>query len=121
MHPPEPVGWCGRMVTVETESFLIIAGVSALAAFLGAVLASRITLPVVVIEIVAGIILGPDVLAVVEPDEFVEFFSSLGLGMLFFFAGYEIDFARIRGMPVRLAAVGWLLSLALAYLLGGAL
>jgi Kef-type K+ transport system membrane component KefB len=109
------------MVTVETESFLIIAGVSALAAFLGAVLASRITLPVVVIEIVAGIILGPDVLAVVEPDEFVEFFSSLGLGMLFFFAGYEIDFARIRGMPVRLAAVGWLLSLALAYLLGGAL
>jgi Kef-type K+ transport system membrane component KefB len=109
------------MVTVDAEYFLVIAAVSALAAFLGAVVAKRIALPVVVLEIVAGIILGPDLLGLAEPDEFVEFFSSLGLGMLFFFAGYEIDFARIRGVPLRLAAVGWLLSLALAYLLGGIL
>jgi Kef-type K+ transport system membrane component KefB len=109
------------MVTVDAEYFLVIAGVSALAAFLGAVVARRVTVPVVVLEIVAGIILGPELLGLAEPDEFVEFFSSLGLGMLFFFAGYEIDFARIRGVPLRLAAVGWLLSLALAYLLGGIL
>ncbi|HEX2127436.1 MAG TPA: cation:proton antiporter [Thermoleophilaceae bacterium] len=109
------------MVTVDAESFLVIAGVSALAAFLSAVLASRITLPVVVLEIVAGIILGPELLDLARPDEFVEFFASLGLGMLFFFAGYEIDFARIRGAPLRLAALGWLFSLALAYLLGGML
>jgi Kef-type K+ transport system membrane component KefB len=109
------------MVTVDAEYFLVIAAVSALAAFLGAVVAKRIALPVVVLEIVAGIILGPDLLGLAEPDEFVEFFSSLGLGMLFFFAGYEIDFTRIRGVPLRLAAVGWLLSLALAYLLGGIL
>jgi Kef-type K+ transport system membrane component KefB len=109
------------MVTVDAEYFLVIAGVSAVAAFLGAVVARRVTVPVVVLEIVAGIILGPDLLGLAEPDEFVEFFSSLGLGMLFFFAGYEIDFSRIRGVPLRLAAVGWLLSLALAYLLGGLL
>jgi Kef-type K+ transport system membrane component KefB len=109
------------MVTVDAESFLVIAGVSALAASLGAVLASRVTVPVVVIEIVAGIILGPELLDLAKPDEFIEFFSSLGLGMLFFFAGYEIDFARIRGAPLRLAMLGWVLSLALAYLLGGVL
>jgi Kef-type K+ transport system membrane component KefB len=109
------------MVTVDAEYFLVISAVSAVAAFLGAVVAKRITVPVVVIEIVAGIILGPELLGLAEADEFVEFFSSLGLGMLFFFAGYEIDFARIRGVPLRLAAVGWLLSLALAYLLGGIL
>jgi Kef-type K+ transport system membrane component KefB len=109
------------MVTVDAEYFLVIAGVSAVAAFLGAVVAKRVTVPVVVLEIVAGIILGPELLGLAEPDEFVEFFSSLGLGMLFFFAGYEIDFARIRGVPLRLAAIGWLLSLALAYLLGGIL
>jgi Kef-type K+ transport system membrane component KefB len=109
------------MITVDAESFLVIAGASALAAFLGATLASRITVPVVVIEIVAGIILGPELLGLAEPDDFVEFFSSLGLGMLFFFAGYEIDFARVRGAPLRLAAFGWGISLALAYLLGGAL
>jgi Kef-type K+ transport system membrane component KefB len=41
--------------------------------------------------------------------------------MLFFFAGYEIDFDRIKGMPVKLGAWGWLLSIALAYGLGGLL
>jgi Kef-type K+ transport system membrane component KefB len=41
--------------------------------------------------------------------------------MLFFFAGYEIDFERIRGEPIKLAAIGWLISLVLAYTLGGAL
>jgi Kef-type K+ transport system membrane component KefB len=41
--------------------------------------------------------------------------------MLFFFAGYEIDFDRIRGAPLKLAGLGWALSLALAYGLGGAL
>ena len=56
-----------------------------------------------------------------EPDPFIEFFSSLGLGMLFFFAGYEIDFERIRGRPLLLAAIGWFISLALAYTLGGLL
>jgi Kef-type K+ transport system membrane component KefB len=41
--------------------------------------------------------------------------------MLFFFAGYEIDFERIRGLPLNLGAGGWLLSLGLAYGIGGVL
>jgi Kef-type K+ transport system membrane component KefB len=76
-------------------------------------------LPVVAVEIVLGILIGPEVLGLAKPDEFLDFFASLGLGMLFFFAGYEIDFERIRGSPLRLAALGWVLSLALAYALGG--
>ena len=44
-----------------------------------------------------------------------------GLGMLFFFAGYEIDFERVRGRPLVLAAIGWFISLGLAYVLGGLL
>jgi Kef-type K+ transport system membrane component KefB len=75
----------------------------------------------VVIEIVLGIVVGPELLDLARPDDFLDFFSSLGLGMLFFFAGYEIDFDRIRGSPLRLGALGWLLSLALAYALGGVL
>ena len=35
--------------------------------------------------------------------------------MLFFFAGYEIDFHRIKGRPLRLGAFGWLLSAAIAF------
>ena len=41
--------------------------------------------------------------------------------MLFFFAGYEIDFERIKGRPLALGAGGWLVSLALAYGLAGIL
>ena len=41
--------------------------------------------------------------------------------MLFFFAGYGIEFDRIRGRPLRLGALGWAVSLALAYALGGIL
>ena len=78
-------------------------------------------LPVVVLEIVFGIVVGPELLGLAESDEFLDFFSNLGLGMLFFFAGYEIDFERIRGSPLRLAALGWVLSLVLAYGLGGLL
>jgi Kef-type K+ transport system membrane component KefB len=41
--------------------------------------------------------------------------------MLFFFAGYEINFERIRGRALNLAVVGWALSLALAFGIGGVL
>jgi Kef-type K+ transport system membrane component KefB len=109
------------MFTVDTESFLVIVTVAALAAFLAALVGSRLVVPVVVIEIVAGIVVGPEVLDLAESDEFIDFFSNLGLGMLFFFAGYEIDFERIRGAPLRLAVLGWFMSLALAYALGGVL
>jgi Kef-type K+ transport system membrane component KefB len=79
-----------------------------------------IVVPVVVIELVFGVFLGPQVFGL-HVDQFVEFFSDLGLGMLFFFAGYEIDLQRIMGKPLRLALLGWAISLALAYTIGGAL
>ncbi len=78
-------------------------------------------IPVVVVELVLGIAIGPQTLDLAQVDGFTEFFADLGLGMLFFFAGYEIDLARIRGEPLRLGLLGWALSLAIAYTLGGAL
>ena len=77
-------------------------------------------LPTVVVELLLGVVIGPQVLGL-EVTEFIEFFADLGLGMLFFFAGYEIDLRRIAGRPLRLAAVGWAISLALAYTIGGVL
>ena len=109
------------MIEVDSESFLTVVVVAALAAFVSGLVSPRLTLPVVVLEILLGILIGPDLLGLAEPDKFLDFFSNLGLGMLFFFAGYEIDFERIRGSPLRLAVLGWLLSLVLAYSLGGLL
>ena len=109
------------LTEIDTQSFMAIVVVAALAATIVAVGGKRFFVPVVVLELVLGIVIGPDVLDIADSDDFINFFSSLGLGMLFFFAGYEIDFERIRGAPLKLAAVGWIISLALAYSIGGLL
>lgn len=109
------------MIEVDAQSFFVIVTIAALAAVTVAVVPRRLAPPVVVVELLLGIVVGPEVLGLAQSDEFVEFFSNLGLGMLFFFAGYEIDFQRIKGRPLRLGAIGWLLSIAIAYGIGGAL
>ena len=109
------------MVHVDTTSFFLIVLASAVAAATVAVLPRRIAPPVVVLELLFGILIGPHGFGWASTDEFILFFSNLGLGMLFYFAGYEIDFERIRGAPLRLGARGWLLSVALAYAIGGLL
>ncbi len=109
------------MVSVDAGSFLAIVTVAAIAAASAGVLARWLIVPVVVLELLLGIAIGPEGLGLAQPDDFIDFFSSLGLGMLFFFAGYEIDFERIKGQPLRLAAFGWAISLVLAYTVGGLL
>jgi len=109
------------MIDVDTGSFLVVVVVATLAAITVTVLPSRFAPPVVVIELLLGIVIGPQLLGIAEPDEFIQFFSNLGLGMLFFFAGYEIDFERIRGRPLALGVVGWVISIGLAYSIGGVL
>lgn len=109
------------MIHVDTESFFVIVVIAALAAVTVAAVPRRLAPPVVVLELLLGIVVGPQVLDIAKTDSFIDFFSNLGLGMLFFFAGYEIDFDRIKGAPLKLGAWGWLLSVALAYGLGGIL
>ena len=109
------------MIDVDAGSFFAVIVTAALAAVIVVVMPRRLAPPVVVLELMLGIVIGPQVLGIAEPDAFIDFFSNLGLGMLFFFAGYEIDFERIRGKPLSLGAWGWLCSLVLAYGIGGAL
>jgi Kef-type K+ transport system membrane component KefB len=106
---------------IDEVSLLVIVGVSALAGLIVMLIAPRLTIPVVVIELLLGIVVGPQVAGLADVDPTTEFLGNLGLGMLFFFAGYEIDFERIRGRPTGLAALGWGLSLMLAYGIGGVL
>jgi Kef-type K+ transport system membrane component KefB len=102
-------------------TFFAIIAASAMAATIAAVTVGRgVAVPVVVIELLLGVVLGPQVLGL-HVDEFIQFFSDLGLGLLFFFAGYEIDMHRIMGEPLRLGLIGWAMSLALAYTIGGVL
>lgn len=108
-------------IEVDTGSFFAVVVVAAIAAVIVAVVPKRLAPPVVVLELLFGILVGPEVLQIAHVDEFTEFFSNLGLGMLFFFAGYEIDFERIRGRPIELGGLGWIISVGLAFGIGGIL
>ncbi|MFI5028677.1 MAG: cation:proton antiporter [Solirubrobacterales bacterium] len=109
------------MIDVDTSSFFAIVLVAAIAAITVAILPRQYAPPVVVLELFMGIVIGPQVLDFAHSDNFIQFFSNLGLGMLFYFAGYEIDFERIKGKPMKFGAWGWLISVALAYGIGGVL
>ena len=45
------------------------------------------------------IVIGPQGLGLAQEDPLIEFLSNLGLAFLFFLAGMELDFNRIRGRP----------------------
>jgi Kef-type K+ transport system membrane component KefB len=106
---------------IDTTSFLVIVFTAALAGTIVVAVAPRIALPVVVVELILGIVIGPHCADLAQVDTFTNFFGNLGLGMLFFFAGYEIDFERIRGRALDLAVVAWGMSLAIAFGVGGLL
>lgn len=67
--------------------------------------------PVVVLEVVLGIVIGPHALGLVQVDEFLVKMSTIGMAASLFMAGMEIDFKCIRGRPLSLGLRGWGLSL----------
>jgi Kef-type K+ transport system membrane component KefB len=81
----------------------------------------KVRLPAVVLEIVAGIALGPSGLGWVNIDLPVQVLSVIGLAFLLFLAGMEVELERLRGRLLRLAGLGFALSLALALAVGFAL
>ncbi len=81
----------------------------------------RVRMPAVVLEIVAGIVVGPSLLGWVTVDATIQVVSTLGLAFLLFLAGLEIDFARLRGGVLRLSAAGFVVSFVLAVVVAFAL
>jgi Kef-type K+ transport system membrane component KefB len=86
------------------------------ASFGGAVLARLhrgLVLPAIVVEILLGIIVGPQVLDIARPDSYITYLSDFGLVMLFFFAGLEVVERHVPRRAITRGTFGWLLSLAL--------
>jgi Kef-type K+ transport system membrane component KefB len=81
-------------------------------------LTPRLPIPASVVEILAGIVLGPALLAIVKPDDEVIVVSAkLGVAFLLFLAGLDLDFDIIKGRPLRLGLEAFALSAALGILL----
>jgi Kef-type K+ transport system membrane component KefB len=97
-------------------SGLVIVAAAAFTAPLVLGLMPALRLPAVVLELVAGIAIGPSGLGWVELDQPIEVLSLVGLAFLLFLAGLEIEFERLRGRLVGIAGLGFALSFGLAVL-----
>ena len=100
-------------MTPSLDNLLVVMAVAfAMPLILG--LFPRLQLPSVVLEIVAGIVIGPSVLGWVEVDQAVQVVALIGLAFVLFLAGLEIEFRKLRGPLLRLTAAGFALSFAIA-------
>ncbi|MFJ8976720.1 cation:proton antiporter [Streptomyces sp. NPDC102282] len=95
-------------------TLVLIMAAAVLAPLLVYVTRRRFRVPLVIFEIALGILIGPDVLGWAHTDEVIDTLSDLGLSMLIFLAGYEIEFAAIRGDTLRRSLWAWLVSLVAA-------
>lgn len=84
-------------------------------------LAPALRLPAVVLELVAGIVVGPSGLGWVELDEPIRVLSLVGLAFLLFLAGLEIEVERLRGRVLGITSAGFALSFGIALVAGFAL
>ena len=105
------------MVAPDVRSLVLILAASAVAAFL-ARLHHRLLLPTVVVEIVLGILIGPEALGLADSDPYIEFLSNFGLVFLFFFAGLEVVEKRVPRRALGLGTAGWAMSLAIGLAAG---
>ena len=94
-----------------------LVGIIALAAAAPIVadLVPRTAPPLVVVEIVLGVVFGPPALHLIHVTPLADLLSQFGLAFLFFLAGFELEPERVRGAPARLAVTTWFVSLALAF------
>lgn len=99
---------------IQPVALILIPAAAVAAPLLADRLLRWIAVPTVVFEIVLGVLIGPDVLNWAHVDDLIDALSQFGLAMLMFLAGYEIDFAKLRGGPLKRAGTAWLVSIVLA-------
>ena len=95
---------------------MLVVGIIFLAVALGGALARRLGQSVIPAYILAGVLLGPGFphrvgpvpADLVDPSEFIDVFSELGIVVLLFFLGLHIDVERMLSRPRRIMAVGTL-------------
>jgi len=86
---------------ILTDLFVVL-----LAAKIGDEVFKRIGQPSIVGEILAGALIGPSVLGIVQPSEVLEVFAELGVVFLLFWVGLETRLSDIREVGRAAALVG---------------
>jgi len=105
-------------VTDQLQALFVVTLVAALAPLVVAILPGRV--PQVIVFLVGGVIIGPEVLDLAAPSN-VELLATVGLGMLFLLAGYELPPLLLRQRPGKLALGACGISLTISVVVVGAL
>jgi Kef-type K+ transport system membrane component KefB len=105
-------------VTAPDVGSLVLVLLASTLAAIAARLHSRVLLPTVVVELVLGIVIGPEVLDIADSDQYIEFLANIGLVFLFFFAGLEVVEKRVPRRELTRGTAGWAASLAIGLTLG---
>lgn len=103
-------------MNLGSHPVLTVMAIAVAASLLAEVRIGIVRVPVIIWEIVFGILIGPRVLALAATTGgLLEWFEDAGLVALFFMAGMELDLQRVKGRPLSLALRGWILSLAAGF------
>lgn len=98
-----PVAAASGVAEVLTALFVVL-----LAAKIGDEIAKRLGQPGLVGEILAGVVVGPSALGIVEPGEVLEVFAELGVVFLLFWVGLETRLSEMREVGRTAGLVGLL-------------
>ncbi|MGV9451278.1 cation:proton antiporter [Streptomyces sp. NPDC003635] len=96
----------------QSGTLILIMSIAVLAPLLAHGVSRLLPVPLVIFEIALGILVGPDVLGWAGDGEVIDTLANLGLAMLIFLAGYEIEFDKVRGEPLKRSVAAWLIALA---------
>ncbi|MCH9757291.1 MAG: cation:proton antiporter [Gammaproteobacteria bacterium] len=106
-----------HMIDVLRQLLVVKLLIISLASVIAPILSEKIKwifVPSIVFELMLGIIIGPQILDLVQLDPRLNGLSTVGLIFLIFLAGLNIDLQKIRGRPLFLACISWLVSLLIA-------
>jgi Kef-type K+ transport system membrane component KefB len=105
------------ITSAQLRSLVLVLAASAAAAFLARI-GPHLVLPTVVVEIVLGILIGPEVLGWASEGTYIQFLSNFGLALLFFFAGLEVVEKHVPRQAIMRGSLGWAISIALGIAIG---
>ena len=105
---------------MESYQFVFDVAIIILATKIFGIMSKRVDMPQVVGSLIAGLLLGPSVLNLVQPTDFLEMLSELGVIVLMFSAGLQTDIKELKKSGKAaffIALVGVLVPLAGGYAL----
>jgi len=105
------------VTSAQLRSLVLVLAASAAAAFLARI-GPHLVLPTVVVEIVLGILIGPQVLGWASEGSYIQFLANFGLALLFFFAGLEVIEKHVPRQAIVRGSLGWAVSIALGIAIG---